>query len=219
MTDEAHTFPALRVGVTGHRCHRLLQMDEPLLRQRVYDVLEWLIAHEGSAANLSLFGLDGVCGSVAVISALAEGADQLVAEEALRLGCALRCSLPFERDEYAADFAVPAAQEEYRALLAKAEGVVELAGSRETRASEEAAYANVGYHVVAHSDLLLAIWDGEEAHGIGGTAYVVASALQYGLAVIWINAHTPHRVLVLNQPGDGRPVATADWPGGDADLD
>ena len=146
--------------------------------------------------------------AVALLSALAEGADQIAAEEALRLDCILWCALPFARTEYEVDFSTAETRAAYHALLAQAAAVEELQG---TRANEEAAYADVGHHVVACSDVLLAIWDGDGAQGPGGTASIVAAALECGRSVIWLDARSPHRIHLLTDSRRSSPVDITDW--------
>lgn len=180
----------LTIGVTGHRPTRLTDADLPLLRERVR---ESLTAIQASISN----------GTIAVLSPLAEGADQIVARVALDTGCRLACALPFARDTYANDFATAAAKAEYRALLALADHVVELAGSRTTRQERDKAYAAVGDYTITHSDVLLAIWDGEQARGNGGTGQVVATALHARVPVIWIAAARPHTIRTLHSTADG----------------
>ena len=51
------------------------------------------------------------------------------------------------------------------------------------------AYESVGRFVVRHSDLLIAIWDGDhEGGGRGGTAEIVRYAASVGVPVCWIHA-------------------------------
>jgi len=54
-------------------------------------------------------------------------------------------------------------------------------------APSEQAYWAAGQFVVAHSDLLLAVWDGEASRGLGGTADVVRHAHEHGVpvSVVW----------------------------------
>jgi len=199
------------VGVTGHRRGRLTQMDEPRLRQRLHDILAWLIAYRNTPASMERLGVRAAAepfSSVALLSALAEGADQIAAEEALRLGCTLWCALPFSCTDYEADFSTAETRAAYHALLAQAAAVTELRG---TRASEEAAYADVGHWVVERSNVLLAIWDGGKAHGPGGTASIVAVALACGRPVIWLDARSPHRIRLLKDPRRSSPVDITDW--------
>ena len=68
-----------------------------------------------------------------VISPLAEGADRLVAKEAIALGFELQCPLPFTREEYQRDFESAQSRQEFCALIALATAVLELDGSRERR--------------------------------------------------------------------------------------
>jgi hypothetical protein len=208
---ELSTNATFCVGVTGHRLGRLTQMDEPRLRQRLHDILAWLIANRNTPASLERLGVRTAgepFSSVALLSALAEGADQMAAEEALRLDCILWCALPFSCTNYEADFSTAETRAAYRALLAQAEAVTELRGSR---ASEEAAYADVGHFVVARSNVLLAIWDGGGAHGPGGTASIVAAALECGRSVIWINARPPHQIRLLIGSEQRSPVDITEW--------
>jgi len=209
---ELSTNATFCVGVTGHRRGRLTQMDEPRLRQRLHDILAWLIAYRNTPASMERLGV-GVratepFSAVALLSALAEGADQMAAEEALRLDCILWCALPFSRTDYEADFSTSETRAAYHALLAQAAAVTELRG---TRASEEAAYADVGHWVVERSNVLLAIWDGGKAHGPGGTASIVAAALACGRPVIWLDARSPHRIRLLTGPGQPSPVDITSW--------
>jgi hypothetical protein len=183
-------------------------MDEPLLRKRMHAIFAWLLACRDRPDAMAPLGVTRPFSTVAILSALAEGADQMAAEEAVRLDCVLWCALPFLRDEYEADFSTSATLKAYHALLAQAVEVEELPGSR---ASEESAYANVGHLVLARSDLLLAVWDGGEAHGIGGTASIVASAVRRELPIIWVDALAPHRVRLLGSPGDHQPVDITHW--------
>lgn len=182
--------PHIIVGVTGHRAGRLESADLRLLRTRVHEVFN------------ALGRLD--CNQhLTVMSPLAEGADQIVAREALQFGFPLECPLPFSRDEYARDFSTVAARAEFVALLSLAAMVVELDGSRETPERADDAYTAAGAFMVSKADVMLAIWDGERARGDGGTGHVVQMALNAGVPVIWINATVPHDVSVISPPTSG----------------
>lgn len=114
------------------------------------------------------------------VSSLAAGTDQLFAREVLAAGGQLQAVLPCQG--YGATFHGPD-QASYRHLLEQAENVETLPFSEP---SEEAFYA-AGRRVVDLCDLLLAVWDGQPARGLGGTADVVAYARQSGreVRVIW----------------------------------
>jgi len=128
--------------------------------------------------------------SMAVISPLAEGADRLLVERALARGqTRLIVPLPLPIDDYAQDFHSPASRQAFHALFLQADEVIEMPPA----ASRNAAYEAVGRYVLARCDLLVAIWDGQEARGRGGTAEVVALARQRGLPLAWVSAvnHRP----------------------------
>src|ERR1700722_2460681 len=48
------------------------------------------------------------------------------------------------------------------------------------------AHAEVGRWLVRHADLLVAWWDGQQGHGLGGANDTVRRALERGLPVIWL---------------------------------
>ncbi len=180
----------IRAGVTGHRPAGLAGADLALLRQRIREALAEIAS---TAPSVPLV----------VISPLAEGADRLIAREAVNAGYLLDCILPFPRDDYASDFAGAANRSEFYALLGNAGQIIELQGSRETPEVTDAAYMAAGEHVVEHADVMIAIWDGAEARGSGGTGDVVALALACSLPVLWIAASYPHdlRLIARNRSG------------------
>ncbi|HEU4589137.1 MAG TPA: DUF4231 domain-containing protein [Gemmatimonadales bacterium] len=185
---------ALRLGVTGHRPNRLCDAQLLLLRAKVREALALVarIAGELQAQPVSAYAQAPPI--LRIISPLAEGADRLVAQEALALHFELECPLPFGRCEYERDFATEEARCEYRALLARASSVLELDGTRETAAQEREAYEAVGRTMLKQCDLLLAIWNGEESLGSGGTGQVVGEAMLLELPIIWIRSDAPHDV-------------------------
>jgi hypothetical protein len=48
-----------------------------------------------------------------------------------------------------------------------------------------------------HCDVLVSIWDGFDGQGQGGTASMVATALQLNVTTVWIDAQAPHNVELL----------------------
>jgi hypothetical protein len=57
--------------------------------------------------------------------------------------------------------------------------------------------------MLANIDVLIAIWDGAVAAGIGGTAQIVERAVADGIAVVWIEPTHPNAMQI------SRPSATA----------
>jgi hypothetical protein len=178
------------VGVTGHRLDRLGDADLPALRRRIHDCLQVVrdVATAAAAHSRDVH--------LVVASPVAEGADRFVAEEAIALGFALYAPLPFQRDEYERDFSTPESRAVYRDLLAGAESVHEFAG---TRAAAPAAYAAAGREVLNSSDMLIAVWDGREARGDGGTGQMVLEAIHHHLLTVWIRAAAPHEASLIQE--------------------
>ena len=114
---------------------------------------------------------------------LATGADQIAAICARSSGYIVRALLPFEPNDYRQDFAPGEELDSFEQALEAADEIVALPGER---SDLEAAYLLVGESLVGTADLMIAIWDGEEARGPGGTANVVEMALRNSVPVIHI---------------------------------
>ena len=116
-----------------------------------------------------------------IVTSLAAGADQLVAQEALALGCSLEVVLPCRG--YERTFS-------NQCQLLRFQELSGLAANTEIlnydEPSEDAFWA-AGRRVVERCDVLLAIWDGAPAAGLGGTADVVRYAAERNVRVriIW----------------------------------
>ena len=113
-------------------------------------------------------------------SGLAVGADQLFAREFLATGGDLIAVIPSQR--YETTFS-DAGLLDYQDLLAQCSDTVVLGYDEPTEASFMAA----GEEVVRRSDLVIAVWDGLPAAGLGGTADAVAYARSLGkdIVVVW----------------------------------
>jgi hypothetical protein len=134
-----------------------------------------------------------------VLSALAEGADRLVVQRVLaRCQARLVVVLPLPTDEYLADFAAPASRHEFLTLLERADEVIALPPVP----TRNAAYEAAGHYVLAHCEVLLATWDGQQAQGQGGTGGIVAQARQRHLPLAWVHAGN-------RKPGTQEPTSLA----------
>ena len=82
----------------------MAHVDEPRLRQQVRVALQRIADTAASMQGSGATGYssDPLC--LRMLSALAEGADRIIAEEALALKYDLQSALPFSRDEYEKDF-------------------------------------------------------------------------------------------------------------------
>lgn len=120
-----------------------------------------------------------------VLSALADGADRLVTSRLLRRpGTRLLAVLPLPVDDYETDFGSAASLAEFRDLLGRADEAVTLP----PQGDRDRAYEAAGLAVLDRSEVLVAVWDGAGAHGVGGTADVVARARDRHLPLVWVHA-------------------------------
>lgn len=119
------------------------------------------------------------------LSSVAAGSDMMFARTALALGLGWEAILPLPPAEFRRDFD-EAEWSEVEALLAESEHV-RVIGERGRR---EDAYLDGGMETVNHSDVLLAVWDGEPSRGRGGTAEIVAYARELGRPIIIVDANT-----------------------------
>ena len=125
---------------------------------------------------------------IVVLSALAEGADRLVAREALELGFSLVVPLPMQREEYEKDFATPESLADFRSLLLRAESAFVVRPAVATSSADRAtAYANCGAYIAGRCVELIALWDGEDSP-TGGTAEVVRFKLD-GIPAPYLPEH------------------------------
>jgi hypothetical protein len=163
----------LVIGVTGHR--DLRAEDRPRLEQEVAAVLETLRRDYLPDSDTP----------VVMLSALAEGADQLVTRVALAHGARLIAPLPLPPEEYRRDFEpglAPGAAQEFDRLLAQAEtapvmpfadgaSLDSVRANPDRRAQQ---YRSVGAFIVQHCHVLIALWDGDDRDmAPGGTAEIV----------------------------------------------
>lgn len=154
----------LVIGVTSHR--NIPAHEVEAIRQRVREFFAQL---QRDFPALPLV----------VLSALAQGGDQLVAEEALAAGARVIAPLPLPRDLYLDDFSADA-RVRFAALCQHAEvlSLPLLPGNTPERVATHGAarnrqYAHAGVFIASHSHILLALWDGRPSDKFGGTAQIV----------------------------------------------
>jgi hypothetical protein len=161
------------IGVTGHR--DLRSSDLAVYRAQIIEFFE-LLQTRYPATPLR------------IVSAMAEGADRLVAQIALERGYELIVPLPLSPDDYERDF--PNSLQEFRTMLKRvpAEQIFVWprsdAGNNpqewcESRTARDQQYREVAAFVAQQSHILLAIWDGvlDDSSGTSGMV-----ALKVGLS-------------------------------------
>jgi hypothetical protein len=154
--------PVMVVGVTGH--------------QHLEDPKGWGWVRKELKRTMARFPAPWVG-----LTSLAIGADQLFAGLVLDAGSPFEVILPNEM--YLESFAPGRERRHFQQLLKKASKVTILKGE----ISEEKSYFDAGRKMVQRSDIVVAIWDGKPAKGLGGTGDIVAYAVQSGKRIIHID--------------------------------
>jgi Protein of unknown function (DUF4231) len=177
---------AMRVGVTGHR-----EVDQSRTGEIVGELDAVFTVLDGTIEKLAhsyAAYFDPRAPLKRLISPLAEGADSLAADAARSHGFAIQAPIPFAAEDYRKDFSGDSATA-FERQLDSANAVFELDGRRDdSDRVRQLSYLAAGYLTLRQCDVLIAIWDGQAARGIGGTAMIVEAAVQRGIPVIWIHA-------------------------------
>lgn len=163
MRHPADDLPrrVLKIGITGHQ-------------ER--EGIDWSWVRSCIERNLDC--------KIALIgfSSLASGTDQIFAEAVLNCGGKLTAVIPIKN--YVSYFESEAL-ERYLRLLALAD-VVELGSARR----DEWAFLDAGKWIARTVDQIIAVWDGEEAGGVGGTGDIVAYSISLNKPVVHLNPIT-----------------------------
>lgn len=183
--DGTRIAGTLRIGVTGHR---LTDHAEEIARA-VREILNKLREEVTSEAGDIPF-------TFAVVSSLAEGSDRIVASEVLKTVMPegsgqswLEAILPLPISEYERDFAGEASVAEFRSLISMSSLVKTL--PKGTGDSRPRAYQRASRLIVDSCDVLIAVWDGKEGDGPGGTADTVEYAKTRNARVYLIPEQKP----------------------------
>jgi hypothetical protein len=174
----------LNVAITGHRANLLgggiLDSLEPIVDQVFRQLREAALKVQQSE---ELFCSETPA-ELRLHTALATGADQIAARSARSSGYSIRAMLPFSPDDYRQDFEIGDELDEFDRALDAADEIVALPGER---SDPESAYVLVGKKLIEKADVIIAIWDGQEGRGPGGTAHVVELALASSVPVVHID--------------------------------
>jgi hypothetical protein len=166
----AHQLPLFHVvGFTGHR-----EVPDPADAARaIRGALEKLKSEHPARWT--------------ALSSIATGGDMLFAESALALGLPWHLMLPMPLERFREDFR-DAEWPAVEALMRRASHVD--ITSDNTDDSREHDYLDCGLETVNECDVLVALWDGREARGVGGTAEIVAYARKLAKPLLLIHAVT-----------------------------
>jgi hypothetical protein len=159
----------IKIGATGHR--KISQTKD--LIESIHKTLQTILDNF-PAERLSL------------ISPLAEGADQIIAEIGSEYSeVSLIVPLPLPKEEYLKDFETRKGIQRFERLMNTAATIFNLPQA----ATHLTAYEQLGNYLVENCDLIVAIWNGEPELGKGGTGEVIQKALDNGKNVYWIYAN------------------------------
>lgn len=162
----------ITLGVTGHRDVQDAALLLALLQNEV-------AAIEARYPHSPILGL----------SSLAEGADRLFASVMMEKGLPLHVVLPFAQAEYEKDFATAESVTAFRTLcdyaaqtggiycvetvIPGSEAMIAHADQPQDAVYRDLQYARAGMYLAQRCHILFALWDGQPARGLGGTAQVV----------------------------------------------
>lgn len=151
------------VAVSGHR--DLIEAELPAIRTKV------------SAAVQEIENLSPQSPHI-LLSALAEGADQLVAEVALERGWQVVAVVPMPLEDFIHDFETDAARKQFQYMLIRCTAIQELPWSakldHDITSTRDQQYRDQGTYIALQAQVVLALWDGQEnSTGSVGASWTV----------------------------------------------
>jgi hypothetical protein len=164
----------MKIGITGHQ-----SLDKRLQTQGAHhsEAEAWVWVEEKFVDVLAGSAVE----KTIVISSLAAGADQRLSRLASDRGASLEVIVPAA--DLITTFTNVADRDEYESLLARAIEIIHL----DFPEPSEAAYFAAGKQVVDRADMIIAVWDGRDAEGLGGTGDVVTYAHEQGLKILQLD--------------------------------
>ena len=157
----------IRIGITGHR---ILTEEKKIIRSLDFVFKKLLSLYPNEKWQ--------------ILTSFAEGADCLAAERAMRFSrVEFLAVLPFEENRFLNTFSNDKYKLIAQNLLRSAKKIL-----LPSQPNAELSYRAVGEYIVEHADLLIAIWDGKEAQGIGGAGEVVSLMREKRKPIAWIHA-------------------------------
>ena len=180
-------------GITGHRDLRSEDI-VPLVEK----ITKLLVSYQSAYPNTGLI----------ILSALAEGADMLVAGVAKKLGVVLHIMLPYEEKAYLESFEEDESKKEFEILK-------DYASKCETLLCDHAdetgsCYQRLGKYIADNSNILLALWDGVNTGKQGGTSAVV-HYMRTGFEANRFDGHDGNALFIIMTPRKSNPDVQTDF--------
>jgi hypothetical protein len=210
-----------RVAVTGHRPpapgttastgSQAIVANDAAIRDSIRTVLKAVVANSREIWSSSKGAYSREEPLLRILSSLAEGADRMVAEEALKMtpchDVSLECPLPAPCELYCKDFKTPRSKVKFKRLAAQADAVFQLAGRLDPGPTRPD-YASASQVALNNCDLLITIWDGEYGKP-GGTGWTVEQAKRRHLPIVRIDVSNPADI-TMYKSAEGW---VSDWQG------
>lgn len=174
---------ALVIGVTGHRPGKLNAARLDRIAADVEDAFR--------AINARFFERGIVC-----VTSLAEGADTIAADAALKLGWRIVAPIPFPAGHYARDFARGKPLDDFRRLMDVATAIA-CTRDRLALRDDTEGYIAASDEVLRRAEAMVAIWNGETTELLAGAFDTLVKGLAQGKNVLWIDSEgvAPPRLL------------------------
>lgn len=213
MTEITPLVPmTLRIGVAGHR--QLPKEGTPEMQslcnqiQAIYANIDRIVQQIAADDTAAALYDKTVTPIIRIISSLAEGADRLWIEpELIPFEPELACIIPFTKEEFEKDF-LPGASicDTQNGTVAKFDELLERIGYGQPTLqmieldgdpnNRDEAYRQCSKLLAQHSDILLAVYDGDDTKD-SGTAATVKAAREMGVPVVHVstNPQQPLRII------------------------
>jgi len=174
-------------AITGHR--DLREEDIPILTKKLRELFSH---YQTNYPNTELI----------LLSALAEGADMLVASIAKDMKVTLHVILPYQESEYLNSFDDESQKERFLTLKEYASKVQTLPCNHKNSTTN--CYQILGEYLADNSNILIALWDGVDNGKAGGTSAVVKYA-QEGFKINHFDALEGKAIVIIKTPRVSNP--------------
>lgn len=172
----------IQIGFTGHRPNRLSPDHMLAIRGKLIFVFEKLYM---AIADSEIYSSSSKVGFT-LVSGMAAGADLAAIYAAKHLSWRLNLLLPYNRNDFIKTFSSIKDIDEFTQFLADASNVTEMDALGDVTSIDES-HEVLGKYLLENCNMLVAVWDGGESKGKGGTVDIIESAIKIGKRVIWLD--------------------------------
>lgn len=172
----------IRIGFTGHRPNRLSSEHVIAIRSKLLSVFEKIYMEmTKSEICCKTSKVDFI-----LVSGMAAGSDLAAIDSAKNLNWRLDLLLPYNRNDFIKAFSSIKDIEEFTQFLSDASSVTEMDALGLVTSIDESHEA-LGKYLLDNCNMLVAVWDGGESKGKGGTVDIIEGAIKKGKPVILLD--------------------------------